>query len=896
MSALNPERHFLLKHIGFDKKIIKAVGHYYFDVDGNSYLDFLSQYGAVPFGHNPVELLELIYSHGLRQEPSFVQPLISPAAEELATKLVQLAPGKMKYATFVNSGAEAVEASIKLARARTKRQGIVSAIRGYHGKTLGALSATDNVEYRAPFLLDTTCFDRIPFDDLPALDARLEKRDVAAFLVEPVQGEGGMRVPSPGYLRGVAEICRKYGTLFVLDEIQTGLGRTGELFAADEAALAPDIMLLSKALGGGIVPLGVMLCAEDVWCEEFGYYHSSTFANSHFSCSIGCKVLDILMADNRAVIRHAKEMGSYLEKGLNRLVEKYPNAFIKRNGRGLMQAIVLAPWSGEESYFMAYASKNGFSVPLLAGYLINKHQIITAPVLNQNASLRLEPSLTIERFEIDHMLAALDSAGNLISTNDFSTLLSFVTDNKNSEDSKIKASTLQAALSIPQAHVPTYRLPQKMEKCIGSFAFMIHPTDDDVLFNSLPQDFAQLNLSQKTSWHAWMQSWFARMFAPAVIYHLPAIRSKAGGYIEGWLIGAPLTPMSMMKLKKEEKKALLDAYLDAVKELNVDIVGLGAFTSVIARGGNDLQGQGENITTGNSLTAIASAESLRAVVAAQGKNFSSEVVAVIGAAGSIGRLTALHVGRFSKNIILFGNPKNSNALDNLLGVAGEVYRTAAEFSLINPSSGLPALLLDNIGLAEINRLLTSIPCTDFRQFKIQVEGQLARVGITKPPILVSADLTRDLGKANVVISASSAGQSFINAHLFSSECIVCDIARPLDVLGSVQANRSDIFVYEGGVMKLPENISFGAQNVLGYPRGYNLACLSETMVLAMEGEKRSFSIGSTINYAEALSIYEKSLTHGFHFAVLINGFERDLTPLQIVTPNFNTESDMCEAF
>ncbi len=164
----------------------------------------------MPFGHNPKAIWDAVQAHGQQKHSAFVQPLVSPMAESLAARLVALAPGDMRYVTFVNSGAEAVEAAIKLARARTGRQGIVSTVRGFHGKTLGALSATDNPMYRMPFHLDTTAFDRIPFDDLDTLRARLVQGGVAAFLVEPVQGEGGMRVPSAGYLTGARAVPRAW--------------------------------------------------------------------------------------------------------------------------------------------------------------------------------------------------------------------------------------------------------------------------------------------------------------------------------------------------------------------------------------------------------------------------------------------------------------------------------------------------------------------------------------------------------------------------------------------------------------------------------------------------------------------------------------------------------------
>ena len=191
-SRLNPDRHFLLQHIHFDKSISRAEGHYLYDTEGEAYLDFLAQYGAVPFGHNPPLVWETLHRLRSNREPSLVQPLLSPAAEELSDRLSAIAPCRNGYVTFTNSGAETVEAAIKLARAKTSNPYIVSASGGFHGKTLGAVSATWNPKYRDPFLADTCHFDFVPYGNIEALDARLAKGDVAAFLVEPVQGEAGI--------------------------------------------------------------------------------------------------------------------------------------------------------------------------------------------------------------------------------------------------------------------------------------------------------------------------------------------------------------------------------------------------------------------------------------------------------------------------------------------------------------------------------------------------------------------------------------------------------------------------------------------------------------------------------------------------------------------------------
>src|SRR5690606_34642696 len=230
VSALNPERALLTGLVKFDKTIVKAKGSRLYDEDGRAYLDFSSQYGALPFGYNPDGLWQALHEVGQNEQPSFVQPLKAPAAEALAKLLSDVSPGGPRIVVFGNSGAEAVEAAIKLSRASTGRSTVLATRNGFHGKTLGAASATGTAVYSAPFKVDTTCFEHVDYDDVEALRARLEQGDVAAFIVEPLQGEGGMVVPKEGYLRQAQALCRAHGTLFVVDEVQTGLGRTGKLF------------------------------------------------------------------------------------------------------------------------------------------------------------------------------------------------------------------------------------------------------------------------------------------------------------------------------------------------------------------------------------------------------------------------------------------------------------------------------------------------------------------------------------------------------------------------------------------------------------------------------------------------------------------------------------------
>src|SRR5262245_47989939 len=224
---VNPRLGRWMSQLEMDKVFVRGEGCYRDDQSGRRYLDFLAQYGALPFGFNNQYVWRAVEQLRDRFEPSFVQPSYLEAAGELAKRLVNVAPPGMQYVTFANSGAEAVEASIKLCRSRTGRIGVLAAKNGFHGKTLGALSATDKKKYQEGFGAPVEGFDYVPFGDLDALERALDGRFYAAFIVEPIQGEGGIIEAPTGYLAEAGEICRRSGAKMIVDEIQTGLGRTG---------------------------------------------------------------------------------------------------------------------------------------------------------------------------------------------------------------------------------------------------------------------------------------------------------------------------------------------------------------------------------------------------------------------------------------------------------------------------------------------------------------------------------------------------------------------------------------------------------------------------------------------------------------------------------------------
>jgi predicted amino acid dehydrogenase len=406
------------------------------------------------------------------------------------------------------------------------------------------------------------------------------------------------------------------------------------------------------------------------------------------------------------------------------------------------------------------------------------------------------------------------------------------------------------------------------ERCLGRFGFLIHPTTADDLYASGPVSLSEMSARQRGNWERWIASWSERHYEPGVAYHLPKICSQAGGYAEGWLIAIPLTPNQMMHLKPHDRRELMGRCIEIAKELDVDMLGLGAFTSIVTRNGVDIAGCGVNITTGNSLTAMAAAESLKLAARQRGRELAHAQVGIVGAAGSVGRLACKALAMDCGRLTLFGNPANPSSMQKLKAVAGEIYVDAVRELVHGRTSGVAAALLPVLrDLSDPYRAaLAEEGAQRFSRF-YDVVVEAAQSRDVQCPIHMSVDPGRDLPKMQFLISATSHGSAFIDVGLLAPSAVVCDAARPADVLVDVRESRPDVFVYEGGLVALPEKISFGRRNVIGCEPGINLACLSETMVLAMSGVRRDYSIGTEPSFVEAREVLRLAEHHGFRIFV-----------------------------
>ena len=291
--ALNPTIKAMLASLGSDRAFVRGAGTRLYDHAGREYLDCWAQYGVLALGHNPPAVVAAVRDALAAGAPAFLQPYRAPHAEALAEELVRRAPPGIARCVFTNSGAETVEAAIKLARVATGRTRVLSAEGGYHGSTYAAMAASGQPDYRDGFGPLPAGFDTVPYGDADALDARLARdgAQTAAFIVEPIQGRRGAHAPPAGYLARARAACTRHGVALVADEIQTGLGRTGTLFACEQEAVAPDVLLVAKALGGGLFPLGACLASERLWSDDFALRHLSTFANNNLACLAGMVTL-----------------------------------------------------------------------------------------------------------------------------------------------------------------------------------------------------------------------------------------------------------------------------------------------------------------------------------------------------------------------------------------------------------------------------------------------------------------------------------------------------------------------------------------------------------------------------------------------------------------------------
>jgi putrescine aminotransferase len=372
------------------------------DVNGKEFIDMLGGFGIYVVGHRHPKVLKAVTDQ-LQKQAIHSQELIDPLRTYLARLVSQVTPGDLTYSFFTNSGTESVEGCLKMAMLTTGRRKLVGTVGAFHGKTLGALGGTSKAFFREQFL-PLLNWTHVPFGDADSIDMVLKCGEftgdrVAAVVIEPIQGEGGIVVAPPGYLAKVRASCDQYGAMLIFDEVQSGMGRTGKMFCCEHDGVTPDLMALGKGFGGGVMPIGAVVGTPRTWAKfiENPFLHTTTFGGNPVCCAAAIATIQVLLEED--LPRQAAEKGVYLLEAMNALAAKYPKVMKLARGRGLMLG-------------MEFTDNDlGYKV---ASQLFSRQILISGTYINARV-LRVEPALTIGYPHLDKFLTALEESLKAVS-------------------------------------------------------------------------------------------------------------------------------------------------------------------------------------------------------------------------------------------------------------------------------------------------------------------------------------------------------------------------------------------------------------------------------------------------------------------------------------------------
>ena len=409
---INPQFARVLRLIGFDKIYVRGVGQYLYDEDGSEYLDMLAGYAVHNVGRNHPVVIQALKDLMDSQPATLVQmdaPLLSGL---LAERLKELTPEALDTVYFTNSGTEGVETAIKFARKSTRRPRVLFCDHSFHGLSNGSLSLNTDESYRDGFDPLIPGCDKVQLNDREALASELAKEDVAAFVLEPVQGKG-VFIAEDEYLREARELCTRHGARLVFDEVQTGFGRTGKMFALEHPGVEPDILVVSKALSAGLVPVGAVLTSRSIYDGVFDsldncVVHSSTFGQGAYAMAAGIATLHVL--EEEGLVENSRRMGELLLEGLRELAGRFELVKDVR-GRGLMIAIELGePASLKLKMGWKLASKlqKGLVAQAMVMSLLADHRILTQVAGHGLEVIKLIPSLVIDESDVKRFLTAFE--------------------------------------------------------------------------------------------------------------------------------------------------------------------------------------------------------------------------------------------------------------------------------------------------------------------------------------------------------------------------------------------------------------------------------------------------------------------------------------------------------
>ncbi|MGX1125150.1 aminotransferase class III-fold pyridoxal phosphate-dependent enzyme [Pseudomonas sp. HLS-6 TE3448] len=794
------------------------------------------------------------------------------AYRELDRDDLALPPGLLPDNLLKVSVRQVVEALRQYNLAQLYVEPVFIALRGsFHGKLVNTVQLTYGKQYRQPFArfgLKVEFVDPQQIEQLPDLAARhqrhwlglswdgerlqLERQVFSALtgvLLEPIQGEGGIREYPVDFYRALRRLCNEQQCPLIIDEVQAGFGRTGTFLGCMHFNLQGDYYCLSKALGGGLMKIAATVIRASHYQDDFSYIHSSTFAEDEASCQIARSALKRLFADDQAMLKAVREKGEYLKRGLLELQTAYPQVIADVRGRGLLLGIELHDVAAGGSVVQASAQYNDALGYMIAGYLLKFEAMRVAPSGSNSNVLRLEPPACISFAEIDALIVALSKVCDLLQRGDAFPLAAGVcADTVDRVDARSTTFAVADRGLLADPHTPV----------VARVAFINHLIDADALSDADPS-LGLLTAEQKRAFIQRTRP--ERRVAPIGPV---LIRSRLGTAVEFTLyplcmdsndMAAYIASGELDVIRDEVGNRILDARADGNR-----IAGLGMYTSIVTNNCQALKIADMALTSGNALTIGMGLEAIEQGCLQQGLELSAQTAAVVGAAGNVASTYASLLSESVERLILIGSGREGS-LRRLEKTAQLIYADAARSVLKGrvEQDRLARRLLD---LEGFQALLDSHASQSDLGQRIQrlVDQQMG----SNAWIRVSNDL-QDLRQARIVLCAANAPQPFLNAEHFAERSVICDIAVPLNVDQALPGQRPDVLYMHGGIVQTPLGDGL-ASNVRAYlKQGQLYACMAESVLMGLAGMNQHYSYGD-ISREQVQQIRALARLHGFGLA------------------------------
>ena len=820
-------RQQLTEFLGLGEALVHGEKYRYVSESGACYFDALSQYGANPLGGGEQWLVDCARECLQKRTPVFTQPFPSRAVEGLKSRLLRLSNFEGGTAILNISGADAVETALKAARVARQVDHIVAFDIGFHGKTSGAVRVTGNPEYRDYFqensggvsFLTATEPERWAID----FGKICTEKSCAAIIFELVQGEGGMHALDRSAVQSLVAQARANDVLVIVDEIQTGLGRTGGIFAFQSYDIEPDVVLLAKALGAGLMPIGASLFRPGILPIDFSLYHSSTFANNGLAADVADRFLDHLES---RLLPELPSLEQALDGALCRVLSKYKDVYRLVSGMGLMRGLHLLPVRDQENIMSNHLWTSGLMSYAIAGWLVRDQKLITMPCFSNPSCLRIQPPLNGDQQLVDRIEAALSALGARIRQDP--TGFSFLPGNKVGENRRFPLSLVPPLVSGATKGRKKPRIRPGL-KSSRRFMFALHPIDSTVFRSNCLAAMGQYTKESNEAMLASLEQ--LRDISRATAgpsYQISPLR-MGGQMIEGQLFSIGWYASELLAIGKDDRARVLRQISQGVVEHRSDVLGLGGFTSIISKGGHSLRALDVDITSGSCLTASAAVDSAIALCDA-----GFVRVGVVGANGSIGALCwqmllreAL-IDELPIQLRLMHNPKNARA--------GATLRKLL-CTLVSDLLGSPDLLLFKSGemrmLKTLRKLMNGMP----PQAESIVENLNAAselCGVGELVEIFPSDDVNEVSSLDLILVATDQFEPLNALNHVKSNTTVLDIGLPhsVDVASMVNAG---VKVFDAGLVQFPEPLRIARDNLVGLPEGVLLGCLAETMVTAAAG-------------------------------------------------------------